>query len=384
MSKPFNVGSYALFEAHYFHQLLEALKQRGYIPIGPSLREGELVYRELAGLDDLPVGWVDDQEPGAFRLARRGDQAYFGCGVGQHSVKKFLFPAVVRLWEARRAGGSWEILPSQPETPPYAFLGVRACDLAGLEVHDRVLSRGWYADPIYGERRRRAFIVAVHCTRSGGTCFCASLGTGPRAAAGFDLALTEVLSDGQHYFLVEVGTKEGADVLAALPHRPATGAEVAAAVGLVEGAARSQTRVLDTAGLQDFLYNNFDNPHWDQVAERCLSCGNCALVCPTCFCHSIQDSLDVTGQVAERWRRLDVCFTVDHSYIHGGAIRPSVRARYRQWLTHKLATWIDQFGCLGCVGCGRCLTWCPVGIDLTQEVQALRVAAAGEKEHGDH
>jgi Fe-S oxidoreductase len=191
---------------------------------------------------------------------------------------------------------------------------------------------------------------------------------------------------------VEVGTKQGAEILAAVTHRPATPAEVAAAENLAAGAARNQNRVLETADLKDFLYNNFENPHWDQVAERCLTCGNCAITCPTCFCHNYQDSLDVTGQVAERWRHWEVCFSVDYSYIHGGAIRPSPRSRYRQWLTHKLATWLDQFGCLGCVGCGRCITWCPVGIDLTQEVRALKAAAvkhettvsAGEKEHGEH
>jgi ferredoxin len=315
--------------------------------------------------------------------------------LGQHSWKQFLFPANLRLWQAQRQERNWQVAAFADAEPPYAFLGVRACDLAALEVHDRTLARGQHPDPVYQRRREQAFIVAVNCTRSAATCFCASLGTGPKATSGFDLALTEVLEKGNHYFLVEVGTERGTKVLESLTHRPATEAEVAAAQGLVAGSARSQSRSLETEGLKEFLYHNFENPHWDRVVERCLTCGNCAITCPTCFCHNVQDRIDVTGEVAERWRHWEVCFSVDHSYIHGGAVRPSPRSRYRQWLTHKLATWVDQFGCLGCIGCGRCITWCPVGIDLTQEVRRLKEAAVkaaatetqkstGEKAHGNH
>lgn len=376
-------------EAPQLQQIIEVLRDRGYAVMGPTLRQGDLVYAEVRRAADLPVGWRDEEEAGSCRLIQDDGQAFFGCRVGQHSWKQFLFPPDLLLWQARREEGSWRLEVQAAAEPPFAFLGVRACDLAALEVHDRVFSRGRYLDPIYTERREKTFIVAVHCTRSGGTCFCASLGSGPKAASGFDLALTEVLENGRHFFVVEVGTKLGADILVAVTHRPATAAEAAAAERLVAGAALNQTIMLSTSGLKEFLYDNFENPHWEQVAQRCLSCGNCAITCPTCFCHNYQDSLDVSGQVADRRRHWEVCFSVDHSYIHGGAIRPSPLSRYRQWLTHKLATWLDQFGCLGCVGCGRCITWCPVGIDLTQEVVSLRAAAVKhetpellqEKEH---
>jgi sulfhydrogenase subunit beta (sulfur reductase) len=364
-----------LLEAPQLQHLFEALQRQGYAVIGPTLRQGDLVYAELRRAADLPVGWHDEEEAGSFRLIKGEGQAFFGCRVGQHSWKQFLFPPDLLLWQARRQGDGWRLEVPTLAGAPYAFLGVRPCDLAALTVQDRVFVQGHYHDPIYQERRGQSFIVAVNCTRNGGICFCASLGTGPQATSGFDLALTEVLEDGRHYFLVEVGSKRGADILAGVTQKSATQAEAAAAERLVAAAAQNQTRVLDSSGLKEFLFDNYENPHWEVVAERCLTCGNCAITCPTCFCHNYQDSLDVTGQVAERRRHWEVCFSVDHSYIHGGAIRPSPRARYRQWLTHKLAAWVDQFGCLGCVGCGRCITWCPVGIDITQEVRSLKAAA---------
>ena len=129
---------------------------------------------------------------------------------------------------------------------------------------------------------------------------------------------------------------------------------------------------INQAHIKELLYRNLEHPRWEDVARRCLSCTNCTLVCPTCFCTTVEDATDLSGGHAERRRRWDSCFSMDFSYIHGGYIRPSVKARYRQWMTHKLATWIDQFGTSGCVGCGRCITWCPVGIDITAEVKAIR------------
>ncbi|HEY9228950.1 MAG TPA: 4Fe-4S dicluster domain-containing protein, partial [Gemmatimonadaceae bacterium] len=141
---------------------------------------------------------------------------------------------------------------------------------------------------------------------------------------------------------------------------------------IVSATARSMGRTMDTTDIKELLYRNPEHPRWDDVADRCLACTNCTLVCPTCFCASVEEMSDLAGETSEQWRRWDSCFTLDHSYMHGGSVRGSIRARYRQWLTHKVASWIDQFGTSGCVGCGRCITWCPVGIDITEEVAAIR------------
>jgi ferredoxin len=352
--------------------LVGALQVRGYTVLGPSVRDGAIVYDELGSASELPVGWTDRQEAGTYRLERRDDDARFGYAVGPHSWKRHLFPSHVRLWRARRAAdGAPSVEEEAPDGTPLALLGVRACELHAIEVQDRVFLRGSHVERDYAARRDGAFVVAVNCFEPGGTCFCTSMGTGPRAASGYDLALTEVL-EGEHRLLVEVGSARGAEVLAELPHRAARPGDVQAATRSVERASERMGRSLDTHDIRNLLLDNLDHPRWDDVAERCLTCGNCTLVCPTCFCSSVEDTTDLAGGEAERWRVWDTCFSLDYSYIHGGSVRPSGRSRYRQWMTHKLATWIDQFGTSGCVGCGRCITWCPVGIDLTEEVAAIR------------
>jgi ferredoxin len=202
------------------------------------------------------------------------------------------------------------------------------------------------------------------------------MGTGPRAKGGYDLALTEILEGGKHYFLVETGSPRGEEVLKEIPHTAAGAEDKARVAELSAKVAASMGRTVDAPGAKQLLYDNFEHPEWDEVAKRCLACANCTLVCPTCFCSGVDDVTDLTGEHAERWRRWDSCFTLDFAKVAGGNFRPSVRSRYRQWLTHKFSSWVDQFGSAGCVGCGRCITWCPVGIDVTAEIDTIRKSPA--------
>ena len=260
----------------------------------------------------------------------------------------------------------------EEEAPRYAFIGVRSCELHAIEIQDRVMAGGSFPDPAYVSRREGAFIVAVNCAEAGGTCFCVSMDTGPRAESGFDLALTEVIEDGRHYFTIESGSEAGEAVLAELPSKAAADVEREASHAASARAAAQMGRELETDGLRELLQRNLEHPRWDEVSERCLTCGNCTMVCPTCFCTTVTDVTDVSGEEAERWREWDSCFTLDFSHLGGGSVRSSSRSRYRQWMTHKLSTWWDQFGTSGCVGCGRCISWCPVAIDITEEAAAIR------------
>ncbi|MFN8162202.1 MAG: 4Fe-4S dicluster domain-containing protein [Solirubrobacterales bacterium] len=357
--------------------LLDALRERGYRTVGPVLRDGAILYDEIGSSADLPVGWTDRQEGGTYRVERREDGALFGFNVGPHSTKRFLHPPRLRLFRARRDGPAGLDVSEERSGAQYAFVGVRSCELGAIAISDRVLAGGEFPDPHYADRRRGAFLLAVNCGQAGSTCFCASMGTGPRAEGGFDLSLTEVIEGGRHYFTVECGSERGAEVLAGLPREPAGPREREASLAASARAEAQMGRRLDTDELPELLARNLDHPRWDEVAERCLTCGNCTMVCPTCFCTTVTDLTDLAGAEAERVREWDSCFSQDFSYVHGGSVRSSARSRYRQWMTHKLSTWWGQFGSSGCVGCGRCITWCPVAIDITEEAAAIR-AADGE------
>jgi sulfhydrogenase subunit beta (sulfur reductase) len=348
--------------------LLGALQRRGYTVVGPTIRQEAIVYDHIHSVDDFPRGWTDRQEPGRYRLERRDDHAYFGYVVGPQSWKQFLFPPVATISTAVQNDAGWQVEANQgADAPQYAFLGMRACELAAVAIQDRVFRQSSYVDPIYAARRDKALFIAVNCSQAAPTCFCVSMQTGPRCTRGFDLVLTE-LDDG---FVIESGSVRGEEILAELA-TIAANTEHLQQAEVKRSGALEQSRSLPKDEVRDILLNNLQHPRWQEVAERCLSCTNCTQVCPTCFCSSVQEVTDLDVTRVERQRTWDSCFNLDFSYMNGGAVRNTVRSRYRQWLTHKLATWHDQFDTSGCVGCGRCIAWCPVGIDLTVEVAAIR------------
>ena len=359
--------------------LVDLLRERGWAVIGPTVRDGAVVHAEITSVDQLPRGVGDLQDAGSYRLRQRDDEALFGFAAGPQGWKAHLFPSRELLWSGRRVGAEVEVKPAVVDAPRLALFGVRSCDLHAIAIHDRVLAQRAVTDSAYRARREATFVVAVTCSDPAGTCFCVSMGTGPVPDSGFDLALTELLDQTGHRFLVVSGSDRGQAILDELRAR-ATGddvmaageQEVVAAREVGTQAAQAMGRSLNTNGIRDLLYANTEHPQWDDVASRCLSCTNCTLVCPTCFCTSVDDVSDLTGSTTERWRVWDSCFTTDFSYLHGGSVRSSAKSRYRQWATHKLASWVDQFGTSGCVGCGRCIAWCPAAIDLTAEVAAIR------------
>lgn len=360
-------GARRVMDVSGLDALIAALAAEGREVLGPVKRDGAILYEEITSSADLPKGWVDAQAGGSYRLRQEGE-AYFGATLGPSSWKRILHPPKQPIWRTEGTGEATRIVPEPLDTTRRAFIGARACDLAAIAVQDRVLTEGPYRDPHYAARRENLFIVAVNCTRSADTCFCTSMGTGPEARKGHDIALTE-LAGGR--FLAEAATEAGAALLAALPGAAATEADEAEAGAGIAHAAEQQRRI-DTERLPELLKDRPDHPRWSEVAQRCLNCANCTMVCPTCFCTSVDEVTSLEGPETARVNTWASCFTTEFSHVHGGAVRKGAKSRYRQWMTHKLATWVDQFGEMGCVGCGRCITWCPVGIDITEEAAAIR------------
>jgi len=356
------------FARDRFPELLDALKTSGYRCIGPQIRDGAILYDTLDSFDQLPKGQQDHQSPGEYRITEISSPRNFSWANGPQALKPYLFAPHEVLWKAN-IDANKDITFSEAglDVPPLAVIGVRACDLAALGLQDAHFIGRPDPDPYYAKRREQLFLVAVNCTHPADTCFCVSTGDGPQATAGYDLVLSEL----DDCFLIEAGSERGEAILAMISTSDAVPEAIAIAATENEAAANRQTRSLPSRNLRDQLFANLEHPRWNDVAERCLSCGNCTSVCPTCFCYSENEQPSLQGNESNHIREWDSCFTHGHSYVHGFVVRPDTGTRYRQWLTHKLGSWHDQFGRSGCVGCGRCISWCPVGIDITEEASAV-------------
>ena len=362
-------------------ELIAALASDGYQVFGPAVVDAAIRYQPIGDVGDLPEGVRDIQGPGTYRLESRSDDALFGYTVGPSSLADLFFPPRRPVWTATRDNGTITFTPVAPENRPIAVVGARACEVAAAEIQDVVLTGGAYVDADYASRRDQSFIVTVDCTEPGDSCFCGSMDTGPAARHGYDLGLTETRVDDAWVYVGRVGSEAGERMIGRITHRGAYPPEVSRASSMISTATASMGRQLSIAGVAEFLAANPTHPNWESIAERCLACGNCTQACPTCFCVSTVDTASLDGSMSLRESRWDSCFSLDFSYMGGRPHRSSVGARYRQWLTHKMSGWVDQFGMLGCVGCGRCITWCPVGIDLTVEIpEMMNSTAAGAGE----
>ncbi len=348
--------------------LLNELRTQGYRCVGPQVRDDAIIYDDLESVEQLPWGIKDEQKPGSYRLIQTEKTQAFAWANSAQAIKPLLFKPKELLWKVQKnLEGRLVFQQTPPQPELIALIGVRSCDLAAMAVQDKVFIQDKYVDERYKAQRERLFIIAVNCSYSGGNCFCVSTGDGPEAKQGFDIAMTEI----DHGFVITQCTSQAEKIITALKLASSTALQIEQSQQGIARAIQMQTKKMPSVNVRDVLFANLDHPRWDNVAERCLSCGNCTSVCPTCFCHTETEKPTLDGACSEHGREWDSCFTAGQSYIHDTVIRDTTKARYKQWLTHKLASWWDQFDTSGCIGCGRCVTWCPVGIDLTEEIAAI-------------
>ncbi len=347
------------------HTLFSVLSQAGYKVYGPRVRDGAIQFGYLDGADAMPQGVTNDQQPGHYRLETGESHRLFDWNHGPQGLKPLCFAPREVLWQESTQPHAFDRV--LPEVEPTAVIGVRACDLAALSIQDHHFELELRPDPHYRQRRESLLLIGVDCTHSASTCFCASSGDGPSLESGYDIGMSE-LDEG---FLVWHHSDKGKAIVNQLELQTPDGAQLETMRKAGEQAAQEQQRHLPQSAELRQLYRRLDHAHWDLVAERCLSCGNCTAVCPTCFCYHVDHEMALTGDRAEMVRSWDSCFSPTHSDMGHFQVRSNTKQRYRQWLTHKLAGWQVQQRRIGCTGCGRCIVWCPVGIDLTQEVKAV-------------
>jgi formate hydrogenlyase subunit 6/NADH:ubiquinone oxidoreductase subunit I len=274
------------------------------------------------------------------------------------SIKEFFFPATECVLRYKRTEAGYEIAGKAPAAPKSVIIGARGCDASSLAAMDALFT--WdYSDAFYLERRKNTTVVSIACNRADETCFCTSVGGSPNNAKGSDM----VLSATEGGYAAEVLTEKGEQLVAAAgelfndsPGQPKAYAEV--------------PKKFDLEKVKPWLERNFESPLWDEISYKCLACGVCTYLCPNCHCFDIQD--EATGSRGARVKNWDGCqFALFTKHTSGHNPRPTQGARWRQRIQHKFRYYVDKFGCVSCVGCGRCIRHCPVNMNIAEHLRLI-------------
>ncbi len=325
---------------------------------------------KLVGAYDLygPVAAKKNQT--IFRKIEKAEDLKLDYDSTMTSPRSLIYPARQDLCTIDRKTHQHKTV-TQVRAKKRIIFAIHPCDMHAISILDRTFL-GDFKDFYYGELRRETLTVVLNCSKACAQGFCASMGTGPflQLEQGFDLVLTAKSKN----YLVECGSERGKRLVEkASGLRKARRNDLAEKEDIESRAKKTFAKGLETIGLPDLLMRNLDHPVYERTADRrCLGCTNCTMVCPTCYCYNVEDHTELELRTTTRERHWDSCQELNFARVHEGNFRSSRRARLRQFVTHKLATWLEQYGCFGCVGCGRCMTWCPTGIDLTEIAKEIQ------------
>jgi len=283
----------------------------------------------------------------------------------KESPKSVLFPQREALFRYRTEKGKAEVDVPAGAAKGRVLFGIRPCDARGLLLLDKVFGGG-SSDPYYMEKRRQTVVVSLGCTDPNPSCFCLSMGGGPCSAEGSDLLLLDL---GDRY-IAEAVSEKGVAFLEDQAFEKNDEKSLSLAEKTRKQAEASMQPLAKKENLEEELERLFSDPVWKDLAETCLSCGICTYLCPTCHCFDLCD--EASGQAGERIRVWDSCqFPLFTQQASGFNPRPTVKERFRQRIMHKLSYLPRSQGMTGCVGCGRCVTECPVNLDIREVMVSL-------------
>jgi len=331
------------------------------------------VYDFLKVLEEFGTLYLPTVEENRVNFCDRWDKNEPLMGLrSENSVlspKDLFFPQTEDVFRFSTEGKEFEVKEKHSPSSKKVIFGLRACDIRSLRLLDLVFAEGEYRDEAYTGRRNKNILITWSCTEPEETCFCTSFDSDPgRPEFGDILAID--LKDG---LILEAQSEVGEEIL-----DKADDLLRSAVQNQIKKAERLQLEAKDKVALEVGLDNiknelsdRFDDPIYEKYASRCLGCGICTYLCPTCHCYDLES--ETWGQEGLRYRCWDSCMFSNYTRLAGGENpRPTKTERLRNRFLHKLQYFPEMYEQYGCTGCGRCLKYCPVSVDITKFIRQIK------------
>jgi len=302
-----------------------------------------------------------------FEQIKAGKDVYLEYENTKKPAKEIFFPQSEEMFSYCDTGDEVKIEEKLDDSKKVLF-GVRPCDAKSLNMLDKVFNNDLYQDVYYAARRKNSIIVVIGCNEPSTTCFCTSFGIGPMSEEGADIFMIDT---GDSY-VVKAVTDKGKEILSSFSNfNEASEEDLQQADKIKEQAVAGITSKIEVTGLKEKLDGMFESSIWDTLHEKCLGCGACAYLCPTCHCFDITD--DAVNAKGERVRNWDSCmFPLFTLHGSGHNPRPTGKERIRQRVMHKFNYFVKNFDEMACVGCGRCIKNCPVNLDIRRVIGLIQ------------